>query len=977
MKIKIFVISTLSIITIFLGMILFLIITESGTSWFIMRILPVISNELSINRTSGSLLTGVTLEDVQFSSKDISVSTKKLSFRWDVAKLLKKEVYIANLSINHMHVKIVDREKPAETKRIKELLFPEITMPIKLNVPHVELHNIKIALANSTILASTGTIALTVVKKEFDMLCNIPLISIHHIKDNTILINNSNMHISGSTDIYNITARALIDAPGYPHSRLTISAQGSRKEIHINHFSAELLNGTIISTGTCAWYPSITWHMNIEGENLNPDICWADWPGSIAFNAHMNGTAGDEAHIDVKKLRFSGMLRGYPMNAQSDFSIHRTAYLKTDTIIKIGSSTITLTGEIGNFNNFSWYINIPELTELLPQSYGVIMSSGIITGSRKKPIIHAHLMSTEAGYADYKIKKITVNSMIDFTNNLSSIITIDSELLNINKFEINSISLQASGKPDNHVISLYIHNLQDSYSMSLNGHLDTDKAWDGTIISAVIESTEFGAWTLDDRADIHIAKTSFSLKNIIFNQNESNLHALCNWDNHTGWNTQVSWTKLPLNMLNPIFQSNLTIEGVITGDLKVTGINTIEALDARISTPSSETVEITPFGLLITEIAVNVQSSSSEHIAIHGNARLGKGLATIKGRILRNAHKKWLTHLTVSGEKLQILNNSDSRVYISPDIFIETNNDHVSIKGTVDIPEAKITVKEIPKDAVSASPEIIVIDESYARQKSQSLTGTRYIALNISLGDNIEFIGYGLTAHLAGRLSLEETAGKPLQALGELRIVQGSYNAYGQKLTITHGRLMFAGLLDNPGIDIKAQRTIEDITVGLIASGRLKSPEIAIFSEPPMSNTDAFSYLLLGRPINQASNKEGSYLMSAAAVLQIKGGEFLSRQIGNRFGLEEVQIQTGGTKQDTQVMIGKSLTPKLYINYGITPFDFANIFRARYQINNKLSLQAESGYSSGIDLQYSLEYETSKAGPQHDLNILEKIPFKK
>ena len=45
---------------------------------------------------------------------------------------------------------------------------------------------------------------------------------------------------------------------------------------------------------------------------------------------------------------------------------------------------------------------------------------------------------------------------------------------------------------------------------------------------------------------------------------------------------------------------------------------------------------------------------------------------------------------------------------------------------------------------------------------------------------------------------------------GELSVDEGRYEAFGQKLDINRGRLLFdATPLDNPGLDIEARRRIE------------------------------------------------------------------------------------------------------------------------------------------------------------------------
>ncbi len=60
--------------------------------------------------------------------------------------------------------------------------------------------------------------------------------------------------------------------------------------------------------------------------------------------------------------------------------------------------------------------------------------------------------------------------------------------------------------------------------------------------------------------------------------------------------------------------------------------------------------------------------------------------------------------------------------------------------------------------------------------------------------------------------------------------------------------------------------------------------------------------------------------------------------------------------ENTSVVLGKYLTPQLYINYSIGLLVPINIFRVRYSLNKQWSLQAEnSSLSTGLDLLYSIE----------------------
>src|SRR5690606_27525042 len=129
---------------------------------------------------------------------------------------------------------------------------------------------------------------------------------------------------------------------------------------------------------------------------------------------------------------------------------------------------------------------------------------------------------------------------------------------------------------------------------------------------------------------------------------------------------------------------------------------------------------------------------------------------------------------------------------------------------------------------------------------------------------------------------------EPTTGSGELRVEEGTYEAYGQELEIRTGRLLFAGgAIARPGIDIEAvRRPAEDILVGARVRGTLSQPELSVFSEPPMPEQEQLSYLVLGRPLEGASASESSAMSQAAMALGLRGGNFVSERLNETLGFD-------------------------------------------------------------------------------------------
>ena len=150
----------------------------------------------------------------------------------------------------------------------------------------------------------------------------------------------------------------------------------------------------------------------------------------------------------------------------------------------------------------------------------------------------------------------------------------------------------------------------------------------------------------------------------------------------------------------------------------------------------------------------------------------------------------------------------------------------------------------------------------------------------------------------------------------------------------------------------------EDITVGARVRGLLAAPELSVFSEPPMPQQEQLSYLVLGRGLEDASDSESSAMSRAALALGLKGGNFVSERINENLGLDAFGIESDSNESASEAsfVIGKYLTPSLYVSYGIGLLEPVNTLKLRYAISKRWRLVTESSSeASGGDLIYKIE----------------------
>jgi translocation and assembly module TamB len=63
--------------------------------------------------------------------------------------------------------------------------------------------------------------------------------------------------------------------------------------------------------------------------------------------------------------------------------------------------------------------------------------------------------------------------------------------------------------------------------------------------------------------------------------------------------------------------------------------------------------------------------------------------------------------------------------------------------------------------------------------------------------------------------------------------VGGRYTAYGRKLDITRGRLVWSNTaIADPLLDIRAEREVADVTAGIDVTGRASNPQAEVWTDP-------------------------------------------------------------------------------------------------------------------------------------------------
>lgn len=339
---------------------------------------------------------------------------------------------------------------------------------------------------------------------------------------------------------------------------------------------------------------------------------------------------------------------------------------------------------------------------------------------------------------------------------------------------------------------------------------------------------------------------------------------------------------------------------------------------------------------------------AGEQVQLSGDWRSGEaGRGSLSGQI--GWGRALAVDLALQGQRLPVTVEPYAALEVAPDLKISLQGERLAVSGKVLVPKGTITVRELPPSTVKVSDDTVIVGH-----QTEQGTPPMQVAMDIDVQvgqEKLSFSGFGLTANLLGHVHI----GDNLDTRGELSLADGRYRAYGQRLTIRRARLLFAGPIDQPYLDIEAIRKTDDVIAGIRLSGNAEQPTTQVFSEPAMSQEQALSYLVLGRPLN-ATGEDNNMLAQAALGLGLAGSAGITSGLASSLGIDDFQLDTEGSGNSTSVVASGNLTEKLSLRYGVGVFEPANTIALRYMLSKRLYLEAASGLASSLDLFYKRDF---------------------
>ncbi|CAM4464782.1 MAG: hypothetical protein LEGION0398_MBIBDBAK_00946 [Legionellaceae bacterium] len=951
---------------VFLFLYLFLY-TESG-SRYLLKHLSFLG--LSIQQVSGKIAGPLVLENICYQEPNKKIMIDKISLDWSPLTLFLGKIEFNTLIANTITVTLLQQSNKNKDK-VTETLLPKNIFLKKGQINYLRLNfpNNKHSLIAQTILINS------------------------YLQSNNFYLNTEwkNLNWLNSNLMNSTFLHHGIDG------KITLLL--SEKTSLIKKLSLMSKNTEINITGNLADYMNVNWFIHLKNiEELIPES-----KGEFLFTGSMNGLK-ELPQINAKLYLNNVILQDYKFKKiianidSSDKHLFTLTMKGKDFLIKnysipqfllnakgtkeqhvINATLITKEGQIKtkiegqlNFPQKKWQSQIIEFN-LISQALGnwLLLKPALISISPFKKSVENFILNNKKQFI----------SMTGFTEKNAH-----SEA----NIQVNSLLLRE-------LSSIFSKKIQLDTILNANLHFEKDYA-KKLMVQGEVNFSKGKLGIMENKKMHFLNFHSASLKTLLNNLGlKCDFHLLGIQQQKIQANIQLPHFPQPFNKQNIIAKTNIAIsdfkmlslliptlkkpQGKLIADLDINGLLNHPTIKGKIDLINGETF-IPDLGINLHHINITAHGNLNDYFFLRGKIFSKNEPLFLKGKI-RFLNKALTGNLSFIGKHFLISDRPEYQIYISPQLGLKFDTKKILLNGSLTIPKATIRLHSDTEESTDVSNDIQYLDPN--GNPIDNTPFNLYTHVNLMLGDDIKFNYSGLSGKLNGHLLIEDTPNTTTTGLGHLYLM-GHYKAYGQALTIQQGNLIFTGGdITNPSLNIKAIKKIalmssaqeynhtltnaaalvtqgNKIITGIQVLGTLQKRQITLFSEPPILNqTDILSYLIIGRPAAEASKADIQLIYNAASTLDFS----LSEQIKNTLGLDEINIgslsslnpqQNNTTTQNTSLILGKALTPKLYLNYSIGLLKPINTLRLRYFFTPNWILQSETNsVANAIDLFYTFD----------------------
>lgn len=418
---------------------------------------------------------------------------------------------------------------------------------------------------------------------------------------------------------------------------------------------------------------------------------------------------------------------------------------------------------------------------------------------------------------------------------------------------------------------------------------------------------------------------------------------------------QLNLQSVQLTDLVPLIPDLDNLEGTLNGELRLSGPVQAPQLNGilELTGGGARTVH-NPTTLEALAARISFGGAMA---TLGGEGLFGGGPVEFSGQL--GWHDEPQLALTISGRNQSLLRPPSLQMKVSEQLELVATPQLLKITGNIDVTDGRFEFEELPPGGVGLSDDVVVIDyQADALERGPPMDIE--MDIDVSIDERFRIAGSTLNANVGGTLSLVQRPNLPLELFGNLNVVGGELEIFGQRLLVRRGSVSFTGPPESPELNLRAERdiTADNVTAGVSVRGPADALQIEVYSNPVMPQTEALSYLARGRGLDSGAGGG----VDAAAVAVSLGMGVINRSrviegLERLPGVSNVEFGTGQLDAETTATVSGYLGERIYLSYGIGLNEPVSVLTGRLYLQTQLWLEMVSALENSLDVYYSFDID--------------------
>ncbi|MGF1762419.1 autotransporter assembly complex protein TamB [Aliivibrio kagoshimensis] len=329
----------------------------------------------------------------------------------------------------------------------------------------------------------------------------------------------SKLSTKGDLEGYQLSLQGDLQGTELPDITLDAQAKGDLKQISISDVVVKTLGGEIAGQVMVNWQQPLNWQSDLTLSTIKPGLQWPEVEGVLNGGITTQGSLTQQGgwKVTVPLLDIQGVIREYPLDlhgslmASDESGLGDLQIKLDDLVLKHGSNSIQVTGQLDHVWAMNVDIDIPELSASVPELQGQAVGEISLSGLLETPDINLDLSVMSLNWQnEAKLEQLTVKGGVSPLPRFSGDIDVVAKGGLYQQKRLNALTMGLQGSEESHQLTITADSELLTLGLLLKGDFNRKTGWQGELSRADI-STELGDWILNRAAKLNYNLTNHSM----------------------------------------------------------------------------------------------------------------------------------------------------------------------------------------------------------------------------------------------------------------------------------------------------------------------------------------------------------------------------------------------------------------------------------------------------------------------------------